>query len=679
MWNVLPRSTEGICTVESLPSVGNKQISDPATAYVRRLRCWAFCAASMLAAAEATAQERPQAFSLKESGATLSAGWFYESLDRLPGGSRAATTQTEAGAEQEIMVSASGSVYHSNLLQFAGSVALQFRQSELESYPDSYAGPKDERLSWYHSTFTLLRNKIVGSTLQLDRSISRFNSTYAPTRTFLITVQSLNWNHDVKGIPLGIVVANQTRESRGSYQTKEHRKSARVTGQHQSGMRSESLALDWQDWRQRNPDVNLDSFGVEFQQALQPTGVDNPWHLSTRWNYLDSRGALDQMNLAGDLSAESRRWRRFRARGGAALSRYETNARSVQGYSARCGVTHRLYESVISSVDGSWVTSSETGFKSSTLKGIGRVVYRKQIPGGAVSLRASNAVSSIDNSLADALERSESEDILVQFDTPILLERRDVDPFSVVVAGIAEIGIFREGFDYTLVSVGDRVEILFLASGEIPEGELVRVQYQYDAGDELRYRTHRKTAGASWSVGSYFSVSGSWERMDEVILEGQPLRPGAIEDRGVSVALALGPSHTRCSYRVRDEEQTPFSQESASQSFDFSFWRPVHFALRGSYARTEYTGRQDVSETWRGSTRLSIEPNWRNRLSLDLSTYRVDQPGYRDYGKFAVLVSRVQIHALTFDLEARWRFDSLDRRGRDEASSVTFRITRRIL
>jgi len=85
-----------------------------------------------------------------------------------------------------------------------------------------------------------------------------------------------------------------------------------------------------------------------------------------------------------------------------------------------------------------------------------------------------------DGRLQDVYDESH----LVDDGRRFVLDEKDVDPASVVMKDADGLLIYERGLDFDLVELGALLEVLVLPTGRIAVGDVVQVDYRYDAGED---------------------------------------------------------------------------------------------------------------------------------------------------------------------------------------------------
>lgn len=158
-------------------------------------------------------------------------------------------------------------------------------------------------------------------------------------------------------------------------------------------------------------------------------------------------------------------------------------------------LSHRLYESLTTSVFGEHSATGQTLYDEKNFKAGAEAGYTKKIGNGRLSLsyRYYHHWFEAEGVPAEVIVSDEEHQLS---DTRItLLQRAYVKPGSVVVTDETRTVIYREGFDYTLVARGSFTEVQRVPGGLIAENQQVKVGYTYLLPGSYGYEANNN----SWS------------------------------------------------------------------------------------------------------------------------------------------------------------------------------------
>ncbi|MCA9311909.1 MAG: hypothetical protein KDA21_11930 [Phycisphaerales bacterium] len=156
---------------------------------------------------------------------------------------------------------------------------------------------------------------------------------------------------------------------------------------------------------------------------------------------------------------------------------------------------HRLYESLVTTVSGGGSHQSVDDFTSDEVFGRLAFDYTKRVPYGLLTAQLVGALNRTDNS-----EQGDPVMILGQRETfddpdPVVLSHRNIENSSIVVTDANRARVYREGIDYTVRVLPDRVEIFRITGGDI--GPMEEVLVDYTVGPEPANTTLTRTLGGS--------------------------------------------------------------------------------------------------------------------------------------------------------------------------------------
>lgn len=440
--------------------------------------------------------EYPKMLTLRPSRAALL--FEYESREvENKTSTNPATRDDSWYVEPGLQLGASGSFYHSSLLEFnlSGEFARQRKEFHYEGFTRDPGGQVDSgvdthTLQNYDARATLLKLKPYALHLQGARQDFERHQDYFTREE----VDSSRWS------------------ARGGYDTPDRELTFRfsdsredVTGRRDYSRDERMLALAASRRLDKNQITELDYtlrdiLHLRDQSTLQdgqihewrlrdqrPAGMGGRAKLSSSLTYAD-QGTLatdtqrmylnERMVIQHDEDLRSTHQYRLhqRSSGGA----------DATAHFARSQVRHQLFESLTSTgeIEGNRTTSQAEGVET----GLTRIragfdeVYTKRLRDDArlnLGLALHGSTTRSDSSAEQEVETRQilGETLALSNRTPTALSQPGVDPGSVVVTDAGGARVYEEGIDYRVVNRGGFTEIQRIVGGAIPEGGRVRVDY----------------------------------------------------------------------------------------------------------------------------------------------------------------------------------------------------------
>jgi hypothetical protein len=302
----------------------------------------------------------------------------------------------------------------------------------------------------------------------------------------------------------------------------------------------------------------------------------------------DARHRLDSFFAftedTGDSDSENLRWQeRLRLQHTPnfstdySFSFSDTRQENVETDQVRlqAGFEHRLYESLITR--GS-VFFSEFDFDGQTQTdqqgGTLGFNYRKKNPWGLLLGSYTASLVKVDQSAGGGTGVVLDESHIYLDPDNILLDRRNIDMSTIVVTDNTGLIIYIEGDDYTIVPVGDQVELDInpFGSGGITDGQELLVDYTFFSGEEKEEDTCRQNLTLRQRFDNGLSLYYRFEKQDEQIKSTIPeITPDEFTTNTFGVDYAKGGLLLQAEYT--DQESTKFPLERKSLSAAYT-WRP---------------------------------------------------------------------------------------------------------
>jgi hypothetical protein len=235
---------------------------------------------------------------------------------------------------------------------------------------------------------------------------------------------------------------------------------------------------------------------------------------------------------------------------------------------------HDLFESLTTTgeIGASQLQISDGNFESTQYFANLAFQYRKTVPLGVL-----DATADINYNTTDDSERGASIFITDESHTfgvsgLIILNRRNIIPGSIVITNTAGIIIYIEGSDYTLLPLGESIEIRRVLGGNIIAGQTVLITYEI--GPEPESTTD--TAGIGMTIRYTF---------DEGPLKGVSpyLRYRDQSQDRVSPSMILLP--------VTDFQDLVFGVDYNLGHFTFTGEHQIHDSTISPFSRTRFEGR----------------------------------------------------------------------------------------
>lgn len=391
--------------------------------------------------------------------------------------------------EEWLRLRTRGDVYHPDLFNYTAAIGAGLSQQYLDT--DGVSDWSSDTLNDYDFSGEILRAKPVSGTVSASKSedlIARqfLGPLQADRQSEAATVflRSESW-------PMMFQYSNSETTQEGFTpvqadfflrEDERFRYSASHDFSESSTMR---FAYDRTDAQQESigavVDTLTDTFTLSHDYVFGPNDLDR---LDSLVNYLDQEG---------DFEYESLRWQeRLKLQHTPTfLSRYDLQYTSLERQTldseqlrGQAGIEHRLFESLVTSLDG-FVSETDLGDQgdSSQYGGIFGLNYRKTNPLGLLLSSYTANLTHTDQSGATGMGVVIAEPHTATDVVPVELDRANIDVSTIRVRNAAG-SLFQQGDDYTVFQTSGRTFLkINVVGGVVPpnftEGQQFFVDYEF--------------------------------------------------------------------------------------------------------------------------------------------------------------------------------------------------------
>ncbi len=276
---------------------------------------------------------------------------------------------------------------------------------------------------------------------------------------------------------------------------------------------------------------------------------------------------------------------------------YETQQRtdSTQDYlRGNFNVQHRLYESLVTTVNIGASTLSTDGFTSDEYFGDITFDYVKDVPYGVFSASASFSENARANGPRGAPLRIFDENRTFNDPAPIILARQSILPGSIRITDLSGLIFYDEGLDYTLSTFPDRVEIRRVIGGNIVDGQAVLIDYTIGPEPANTITTTGLGFSARYDINEGFlSGLGLYMRYlqrDASIDSPQPTLFVLNDSRDLILGAdyVIGNLTLNGEYETYDSATSPFDATRFEARYIHTLGRFSSLSLVGTYQMVDY-------------------------------------------------------------------------------------------
>ncbi len=265
---------------------------------------------------------------------------------------------------------------------------------------------------------------------------------------------------------------------------------------------------------------------------------------------------------------------------------------------------------------------------------------------------------------------------------PVLLSRDYILLESVVVSNPDRTQIYLEGLDYRLTVVGEETRLERLLTGNIPDGESVLIDYDYETGGTYAYTVLGQGLSFGFSVFKTYRFRMGYSKSDPTLKEGRPLKPLYSRERSYAAAESrhLLSRTMVFSWHIGVEKQTDELRPYVRKDADISYRFRLPF-VKGSarlYSRYEQTdnklSEEDVMLTQHGLD-MTFRTGRRSGVIIRYSTDKDTGGTMTRERRRALLDYKWRWRLLSFSLRGKYDLDEQDDASKKD-SSIELTLTR---
>ncbi len=524
--------------------------------------------------------------------------------------------------EERARIRTSGDVYHPDFLNYDVMVGGGLAQQDIES--DDLSGWNSGTLDEYLLSAQLLRSKPYTATVNATKTEDLI------ARQFLGPLQADRKSESVSLIlrPEAWPMSFQYSSSDTTQDGFDHLPSDFFARQDErfrysvdhdfSKLSHIHFDFDRTEARQETAgavvDTDTDAYTLSHGYMF---GEDGKHRLDSLFNYINQTGSFEFENLRAQERLRLQHTPSLLSKYDLQYSKLEREALDSEQIRGQAGIEHRLFESLVTNLDG-FISETDLG-SDGTLTQYGGILglnYRKLNPWGTLLSSYSASITRSDQTGGAGKGFVSGEAHVATDVVPIELGRTNID-ISTISVHSAQVGgeFFQEGDDYTISQSGGRVFInTIVIGGVVPpnftEGQEFFVDYEFFVEPERQEDTFRQ----SFSIRERFK-------------------------NGVSVFYGL---------RMQDETVTSTVADIIPDEY-LAHTFGIDYTNKGLFLLAEYTTEDSTlipmnSTKLEGRYRWLIGPATTASLGLTNQWLEFDEPDARDVDLFeatAELFSRL--------------------------------------
>lgn len=398
-------------------------------------------------------------------------------------------TDTETLLRETLDLSGEAFIGHKNLLDVTGTMKFGLEDTFLDSDTTG--------LNQHDGTFANL----------YDLSGVFFQESYAPTTIYSRRDESLLYREFAGSIKNTTTESGIGTQLRSTFAPTSFQYFHREQDEHDPsglsdfGLIQDTFAVHSNAQIGKNQNLNFD-YNVDDIREQQPRigsnsytrhdatlthnvdfGPEEKNNLRSVLRVYDQGGNSSQRILRLDEQMQLKHTPRFDTRYNLTLENQELSGQDQRLARGSVTARHRLFDSLVSSATiGASRQQIPNEFIADDLFVQGNLEYTKKVPNGRLDSSLGVGYDRQNNGERGVVIAIPEGTYVFRDPFPLTISQRNIIPSSVVVRDAAGLRTFSEGFDYTLQSFPDRIELRRIIGGAIADGQAVRVRL--DVGPE---------------------------------------------------------------------------------------------------------------------------------------------------------------------------------------------------
>ena len=553
-------------------------------------------------------------------------GASYEFTDerRTDGDTGTETVATNHEYNEWLELDVDGSIYNPALIAFSQYVKFEWRQ--LESELDEAPSTKSEGfLLGYDTRLSVLKDKPYTLDLYALRNQDTYSSPFV-SRTQTDTTQyggDLRFRYRI--MPTSLSYSHSENEQEGFYNSTDVYDTldamTSVAGLVYNGSYEE---------RKRTTDEMYTSDVRSTDHYLRGDHyLDKTQKVRLRSLASYRRTVSDTLDYATAGLTERLLWKHGETLESDYQVRYQ---RSVwdesenRSTSARAGVSHTLYENLVTRLSGDYVKEDFNENSETIYGGLLDLGYNRRIPGGHLYINLSNEYEVFDRDVVERLSQITDESHVLTAGTVTLLNKENIDIGTIIVTDPSRTIIYVDGIDYRVTVIERSTRISRLPLGAIPDGGGVLVSYSYISNPSYDSGLYTQAYDARLFLWSALTLSVRYHSTGERLLSGVPPENSSdSESWGAGLNWVWRWSETSIDFdEIVADSGVSTRRWVVEEKLTLRPLRSIFWGIRGRYRKTDFTDI-DATEDAYG---VIVNHDWRPwrwlALNLQSSWMKID-------------------------------------------------------
>jgi hypothetical protein len=413
-----------------------------------------------------------------------------------------------------------GFIYHPALMTFTLRLSPEWEQEQDEYEPGSDQS-SDSFLLGYSIDMTFLESKPYSLDVFARKQNSTLTTSLATTSESVTDTYGATLRLKYAVLPTTLALVHTTTDQSGFYVSHEDRDEARLNMRHTRPSNDTNFNAIWTtlDRSALGTTTSTENlFGI-LQNFWRIT-PDNRVLLNSSLTFRDAKSNI--FSSSGVDLSENLSWRHsdtFSTYYDLLLSQDKTENSSIDRTSVSAGLSHSLYENLITNAS---VSANTSTIGEDDYGGNLNLNYQRSIPWGTIYASLGQDYRVTNRSYEVAFIQVINEAHVLTTGDVTLLDNRNVDLSTVVVTSADGSIIYTRDVDYTLQLLGTSVRISRTTIGAIANGDSVLVSYAYLSNPAYDSSDYEQSYGLGFYLWSAWRVNYRYSHSQEDFISGIP-------------------------------------------------------------------------------------------------------------------------------------------------------------
>ena len=463
----------------------------------------------------------------------------------------------------EIHLGTEGSVYHSRFLAFDLMGGLRFNRIE-----DTGTAPATQSVTFddYRVGLRFFKDSRVGARVFASRDNNWTSSPFRQSYRVATDATGASFTNTSEHLPVSISV--ERRRSEDDYLsdqriTEEDQARAMIT--HRLGFSRTVAFARWVGFMVNEPAQDYRTVVSWLDNTLD---LPHDASLRSRVRYFNQYGTIARRDFALTESADiditptltQRVEYRYRDQTGTRVVGVDAPEERIQAHHGEWDTQHLLWGSLRTVLNGYFDDETFFSGPSSARAQSGtldrwwirpELRYQRRTPRGQLSMRFGYHFGREEQSAVEGTRAASNEEHVLADGNEPQLDNPRVDASTIVVTDETGFIVYQDGIDYTITTIGPWTQIFRVATGNIPNGQTILVDYRYVFSPNLTFNSRRTLFAIGIVTSKNLSVNYQFDRIRDAFVSGDPT--GILDNQTRHV---VGASYRFAGFRISDEYES---------------------------------------------------------------------------------------------------------------------------